>query len=100
VISATLAEGGRGRNVIPDRFTLNVNHRFAPGRTPDDAEADLRALVDGEADVEVFDRSPSAPPHRHAPAGAGTSRRAASRASSPSRRGPTSPASPSAASPR
>ncbi len=62
VISATLAEGGRGRNVIPDRFTLNVNHRFAPGRTDVDAEADLRALVDGAADLEVYDRSPSAPP--------------------------------------
>lgn len=62
VISATLAEGGRGRNVVPDRFSLNVNHRFAPGRTPEDAEADLIALVDGSADIEVHDRSPSAPP--------------------------------------
>jgi succinyl-diaminopimelate desuccinylase len=67
VISATLAEGGRGRNVVPDRFTLNVNHRFAPGRTADDAVADLEALVQGGAEVEVFDRSPSAPPHRDHP---------------------------------
>lgn len=62
VISATLAEGGRGRNVIPDRFTLNVNHRFAPGRTDVDAEAELAALLDGAAELEVYDRSPSAPP--------------------------------------
>lgn len=62
VISATLAEGGRGRNVIPDRFTLNVNHRFAPGRTDLDAEAELVALLDGAAELEVYDRSPSAPP--------------------------------------
>jgi succinyl-diaminopimelate desuccinylase len=62
VISATLAEGGRGRNVVPDRFTLNVNHRFAPGRTAADAEADLVALVDGAAELEVYDRSPSALP--------------------------------------
>jgi len=67
VMSATLAEGGRGRNVIPDRFTLNVNARFAPGRTPDDAAAELTALVAGEAEVEVFDRSPSAMPHRGHP---------------------------------
>jgi succinyl-diaminopimelate desuccinylase len=67
VISATLAEGGRGRNVVPDRFTLNVNHRFAPGRTPDDAVADLEALLQGDAELEVFDRSPSAPPHRQHP---------------------------------
>lgn len=67
VISATLAEGGRGRNVVPDRFTLNVNHRFAPGRTADDAVADLQALVQGDAEIEVFDRSPSAPPFREHP---------------------------------
>ena len=35
---------------------------FAPGRTDVDAEGDLRALVDGAADIEVYDRSPSAPP--------------------------------------
>ncbi len=67
VMSATLAEGGRGRNVIPDRFTLNVNARFAPGRTVDDAVAELTELVAGEAEVEVFDRSPSAMPHRSHP---------------------------------
>ncbi|MBK6528480.1 MAG: succinyl-diaminopimelate desuccinylase [Deltaproteobacteria bacterium] len=67
VISATLAEGGRGRNIVPDRFTLNVNHRFAPGRTADDAVADLQALVQGDAEIEVFDRSPSAPPYREHP---------------------------------
>jgi succinyl-diaminopimelate desuccinylase len=67
VVSATLAEGGRGRNVVPDRFTLNVNSRFAPGRTPDDAARDLAALVADEAVIEVFDRSPSAPPHRSHP---------------------------------
>ncbi len=67
VMSATLAEGGRGRNVVPDLFTLNVNARFAPGRTPDDAAAELEALVQGDADIEVFDRSPSALPHRSHP---------------------------------
>lgn len=61
VISATLAHGGRVRNVVPDLFELNVNVRFAPGRTAEDAEADLRALVAGRAELEVTDRSPSAP---------------------------------------
>ena len=61
VITATLAEGGRARNVVPDVFTLNLNVRFAPGRTSADAEADLRRLVAGRAEVEVTDRSPSAP---------------------------------------
>jgi succinyl-diaminopimelate desuccinylase len=67
VMSATVAEGGRGRNVIPDLFTLNVNRRFAPGRTPDDAVRDIEDVVCGDAEVEVFDRSPSAPPHRTHP---------------------------------
>jgi len=67
VMSATLANGGRGRNVIPDAFALNVNVRFAPGRTPDDAERDVRDIVRGEAEVEIVDRSPSAAPHRAHP---------------------------------
>jgi succinyl-diaminopimelate desuccinylase len=67
VMSATMAEAGRGRNVIPDAFTLNVNVRFAPGRTPDDAAHELESLLAGEAALEVVDRSPSAPPCREHP---------------------------------
>ena len=67
VMSATMAEGGRGRNVVPDLFTLNVNVRFAPGRTAEDAVRDVEQLVAGDADVEIFDRSPSALPHRSHP---------------------------------
>ena len=62
VSSITLAEGGRGRNVIPDSFTLNLNHRFAPGTTVAQAQADVEALVAGRADIEWRDISPSAPP--------------------------------------
>jgi succinyl-diaminopimelate desuccinylase len=61
VMTATLGHGGRARNVVPDLFELNVNVRFAPGRTAEDADADLRQLVAGRAEVEVTDRSPSAP---------------------------------------
>lgn len=64
VVSATLAEGGRGRNVVPDAFTLNLNMRFAPDRGIDDAVAQIAALVAGEAEIEVFDRSPAAKPFR------------------------------------
>ncbi len=56
-------DGGRGRNVVPDRFVLNVNHRFAPDRTLDDAKAYLRALVRDRADVEWADLSPAALPN-------------------------------------
>lgn len=67
VMSATLATGGRGRNVIPDAFELNVNHRFLPTTSVAEAEEALAALVAGRAEIEVFDRSPSAPPFRSHP---------------------------------
>ncbi|MCA3011720.1 MAG: succinyl-diaminopimelate desuccinylase [Myxococcaceae bacterium] len=59
VMSVTLAKGGRARNVVPDAFELNLNYRFAPGKSSDEAEADVRALVKGRCDVRVSDRSPS-----------------------------------------
>ena len=60
-MQATLVNGGHARNVVPDQMDINVNVRFAPGRTNDDAEADLRELVAGDAEIIVTDRSPSAP---------------------------------------
>jgi succinyl-diaminopimelate desuccinylase len=59
VISATQASGGTARNVIPDRFELNLNLRFAPGRTIDEAVADIHALVAGEAEIEIPEAAPS-----------------------------------------
>ena len=67
VTSATLASGGRGRNVIPDQFELNVNHRFAPDRTLEQGQAHVRELAGSDADVEFTDLSPSAAPHRDHP---------------------------------
>jgi succinyl-diaminopimelate desuccinylase len=59
VMSVTLAKGGRARNVVPDGFELNLNSRFAPGKSVDEAEADVRALVNGRCEVTITDRSPS-----------------------------------------
>lgn len=67
VISATLANGGRGRNVIPDLFELNLNHRFPPGTSAEAAQQYVSDLVAGEAELEFTDVSPSAPPFRHHP---------------------------------
>lgn len=62
VTSVTLAQGGRGRNIIPDRFQLNVNHRFSPDTSVGAAEREVEGLVAGRAEVRFTDRSPSAPP--------------------------------------
>lgn len=63
VTSATMAEGGRGRNVIPDAFMLNLNHRFAPDTSLPEAQANIERLVNGRARIEWTDLSPSAPPY-------------------------------------
>jgi len=57
----------RARNVIPDRFTVNLNLRFAPSRTLEQAEKELCERVGTRAEVTVIDRSPPAPPHRATP---------------------------------
>ncbi len=62
VTTATLANGGRGRNVVPDVFTLNLNHRFAPTTSIEQAQKDVLDLVQGEARVEFTDLAPGAPP--------------------------------------
>jgi len=67
VTSATLAQGGRGRNIVPDRFQLNVNHRFAPDTSLEQAERDVEALVGSRAELRFIDRSPAAPPFAKLP---------------------------------
>ncbi len=51
--TVTLARGGRYRNVVPDRFELNLNLRFAPGVDVDEAKARVRGLVGEDAGVEI-----------------------------------------------
>jgi succinyl-diaminopimelate desuccinylase len=67
VISATMASGGRARNIVPDLFELNLNHRFGPSTSLERAKQSVLELVAGDADVEFVDESPSAPPLRHQP---------------------------------
>jgi succinyl-diaminopimelate desuccinylase len=47
------------KNVVPDLVTLNLNIRFAPGRTIEEAERELHQLVGDLGEVEVFDRAPA-----------------------------------------
>ncbi|MGH9183843.1 MAG: succinyl-diaminopimelate desuccinylase [Acidimicrobiales bacterium] len=65
-LQAVGVEGGVAGNVVPDRASLLVNHRFAPDRTPEQAEARLRdvlapALGDGDT-AELVDVAPGAAP--------------------------------------
>jgi len=66
--------GSAPMNVVPDRFTVNVNLRFAPSRDLDVAEQELRDEVaalagpDVDLSVEIVDRAPPAPPRREDPA--------------------------------
>jgi succinyl-diaminopimelate desuccinylase len=67
VVSATLARGGRARNVIPDEFELNLNHRFGPSTSVAAAQAFLAEVVGGQAELTFTDVSPAAPPLRNNP---------------------------------
>jgi succinyl-diaminopimelate desuccinylase len=62
VTSATLASGGRGRNIVPDHFEVNLNHRFSPDQSIEDAQRWIEALVANRARIVWTDLSPSAPP--------------------------------------
>ena len=69
-LQAVAVGGGVAGNVVPDQATLTVNHRFAPDRSPEEAEAALRLLFgpvlgDGDA-MELVDAAAGAlPGHDH-----------------------------------
>ncbi|RJQ79620.1 succinyl-diaminopimelate desuccinylase [Amycolatopsis panacis] len=68
-LQATGISGGVAGNVVPDAAVLTVNHRFAPDRGTDQAEAHVREVFDG-FDVSLVDLSPAALPGLSAPAAA------------------------------
>ena len=53
--------GGRAGNSVPDEARLVVNFRFAPDRSPDEAEAYVRSLFPGY-EFDVQDMAPGARP--------------------------------------
>ena len=67
VMTPTVLQAGGPRNVVPGRAELNVNYRFAPGRTPEQALSALREYAGGECDIEATDLSPAGRPHAHNP---------------------------------
>jgi succinyl-diaminopimelate desuccinylase len=58
-------EGGVAgkHNVVPDRCTITVNRRFAPRYTTEEAEAQVRELLEGADDVEILQAQAAAPPN-------------------------------------
>jgi succinyl-diaminopimelate desuccinylase len=59
VASVTRIAGGIADNVIPDQAQAHVNYRYAPGRTPAEAQARLAELTGGVGTLEVTSNSPS-----------------------------------------
>jgi succinyl-diaminopimelate desuccinylase len=68
-LNAVHVAGGVAGNVVPDECRVTVNYRFAPDRTPEEAEAWLRDLF-APYELEVTDVSPAAMPGLSVPAAA------------------------------
>ena len=65
-LQAVGVDGGVAGNVVPDKAALTINHRFAPDRTPEQAEQHVRSVIEpvlepGDA-MEVLDMAPPADP--------------------------------------
>jgi succinyl-diaminopimelate desuccinylase len=58
-VSAVRIAGGIAANVIPAEATVDVNYRYAPGRSPQDAEAQLRDWCAGDGSLEITGHAPS-----------------------------------------
>ena len=68
-LNAVKINGGTAGNVIPDRCVVEINYRFAPDKTPDQAEAHVRELLKG-FDVVRTDAAAGARPGLQHPAAA------------------------------
>jgi succinyl-diaminopimelate desuccinylase len=61
VVSAVRVEGGIAPNVIPAEAAVELNFRYAPGRSRDEAETRVRELLPA-GDLHVLHNAPSARP--------------------------------------
>ena len=60
-LNAVAVRAGVAGNVVPDECVITVNSRFAPSRSPEEAEAYVRKLFP-EYEVHVTEVVPGAPP--------------------------------------
>ncbi len=68
-LNAVRIEGGVSGNVVPDRCTIAVNHRFAPDRSEAEALAHVQELL-APFECVLTDSAPAAPPRLAEPAAA------------------------------
>ena len=68
-LNAVKIHGGTAGNVIPDRCVVEINYRFAPDKTPAEAEAHVRDLLAG-FNVVCTDSAAGARPGLNHPAAA------------------------------
>lgn len=68
-LNAVRITGGTAGNVIPDSLTIEINYRFAPDKTPEQAEAYVRSVLPG-ATLRVTDSASGARPGLTHPAAA------------------------------
>lgn len=68
-LNATMISGGLAPNVIPDAATVQINYRFAPDKTLDEAMRSMADWFDGW-ELVYLDRSPAARPGLDRPAAA------------------------------
>jgi succinyl-diaminopimelate desuccinylase len=62
VTSVTTIQGGIAGNVVPDRVEAQINVRYAPSRTPMEAEARLRELLGHQrVELEILGNAPPGP---------------------------------------
>jgi succinyl-diaminopimelate desuccinylase len=65
-LQVVFIDGGTAGNVVPDRVEITINHRFAPDRTPAQAEAHVRQVVapwlEPTDSFEVTEMAVAAPP--------------------------------------
>jgi len=59
VFSVTRASGGIANNIIPGEFILNLNHRFPPVYSIEEAEIRLRDVASAADEVIITDGAPS-----------------------------------------
>lgn len=66
-LNAVSVSGGVAGNVIPDRCVIEVNYRFAPSTSAEEAVATVRDFFADADAVEIVDLSPGARPGLDAP---------------------------------